>query len=119
MGDRFFDMPKEDEFFRPLFSKKWERNLNKMMQDESFNGIDNGETYKTSTVYSNNNGVESKKTVSTKRVIKNGVAETHTTEEYEFPNGTKEVRRIKDDGRGTVTSNVYNLKKGETLPIEN
>ena len=81
--------------------------------------VDNGETIKTSTVYTNNNGVESKKTVTTKKVVKDGRTESLTTEEYEFPNGTKEVRRIKDDGRGTVESKVYHLKKGENLPIEN
>lgn len=44
---------------------------------------------------------------------------SETTEEYLFPDGNKEVRKIKDDGQGNVTSKVYNLKKGENLPIEN
>ena len=51
-----------------------------MEDDNEWKGIDNGETVKSSTVYSNNNGVESKKTVTTKKNIVNGVAETHTTE---------------------------------------
>ena len=72
------------------------------MDESNWDGVNEGETVKTSTVYSNNNGVESKKTVKTRKVVKDGKAETHTTEEYEFPNGTKEIRRIKDDGRGTV-----------------
>ena len=59
------------------------------------------------------------KKVTTKREIKNGEAKTYTTEEYEFPNGTKEVRKIKDLGDGRVETKVYNLKKGENLQIEN
>ena len=44
---------------------------------------------KSSTVYQNKNGVESKKTVTTQRKVHQGKAKTYTTEEYEFPNGTK------------------------------
>ena len=119
-GDRFFNFPSEDEFFKPLIKKKWSRNLDNLMEDEdSWRNIDNGETMKTNTVYQNNNGVESKKTVSTKRKIENGVSKVFTTEEYEFPNGTKEVRKITDDGKGKVETKIYNLRKGENLPIEN
>ena len=78
-----------------------------------------GESYKTSSYYTNKNGVESKKSISTKTKIENGVPVSETTEEYQYPDGNKEVRKIKDDGRGNVTSKVYNLKKGENLPIEN
>ena len=63
--------------------------------------------------------MESKKTVSTKTKIENGRPVSETTEEYLFPDGNKEVRKIKDDGQGNVSSKVYNLKKGENLPIEN
>ena len=49
----------------------------------------------------------------------NGVPITETTEEYQFPDGTKEIRKVKDDGKGGQTSNVYHLKKGENLPIKN
>lgn len=80
--------------------------------------MDNGETVKTNTVYQNNNGVESKKTVTTKRKVENGQTKTLTTEEYEYPNGTKEVKKITDDGRGNIVTKVFNLKKGENLPIE-
>lgn len=89
-----------------------------MESEDNWNSMDNGQTTKTSTVYSMNNGVESKKTITTKRKVQNGVAQTTTKEEYEFPNGTKEVKIIKDDGRGSITTDIYNLKKGETLPIE-
>lgn len=47
------------------------------------------------------------------------MAKVFTTEEYEFPNGTKEVRKITDDGKGKVETKIYNLRKGENLPIEN
>ena len=121
-GNRFFEieMPTEEEFFKPILNKRWTRNLDSMMEDEnSWKDIENGETYKTETVYSNNNGVESKKSVTTKRKIDNGKAQTTTTEEYLFPNGTKEVRKITDKGDGKLETKVYNLKKGENLPIEN
>ena len=120
LGERFFNFPTEEEFFKPILKKKWSRNLDSLMEDEnSWREIDNGETVKTNTVYQNNNGVESKKTVTTKRKIENGQPKTFTTEEYEYPNGTKEVKKITDDGRGNVYTKVYNLKKGENLPIEN
>ena len=52
-----------------------------MMEDEdSWRNVDNGETMKTSTVFTNHNGVQSKKTVSTKRKIENGISNTVTTE---------------------------------------
>ncbi len=44
------------------------------MDDEDFGPVENGESVKTSTVYTNNNGVESKKTVSTKKKVKDGKA---------------------------------------------
>jgi len=50
-----------------------------MEDEESWSKVDKGETVKTNTVYQNNNGVESKKTVSTKRRVENGVAKTMTT----------------------------------------
>lgn len=84
MGDRFFNMPTEEEFFKPILKKKWSRSLDNLMEDEDSwrNSIDEGETVKSSTVYQNNNGVQSKKTVTTKKKIHQGVAKTLTTEEY-------------------------------------
>ena len=84
-GNRFFDfeMPAEEEYLKPIISRRWTKNLDSLMEDEdSWRNIDNGETVKTSTVYSNDNGVESMKKVTTKREIKNGEAKTYTTEEY-------------------------------------
>lgn len=80
-GDRFFQFPTEEEFFKPMIKKKWSRNLDNLMEDEdSWRNIDQGETVKTNTVYQNNNGIESKKTVTTKRKVDKGVAQTVTTE---------------------------------------
>lgn len=81
--------------------------------------IKDGESQRTSTYYTNRNGVEQKKSVTTRTKYENGVPITETTEEYLFPDGNKEVRKIKDDGKGNSTSNVYHLKKGENLPIGN
>lgn len=81
MGDRFFDFPQQDDFFKPILKKKWSRELDRMMDyDDGWRDINNGETVKTNTIFSNNNGVQSKKTVSTSRKIINGIPETHTTE---------------------------------------
>lgn len=83
IGNRMFDYPSEDDFFKPILKKKWSKSLDRMMEDEdSWRNINSGETMKTSTVYTNHNGVHSKKTVSTKRTVENGVAKTTTTEEY-------------------------------------
>lgn len=79
-SDRFFNFPKEQEFFKPILKRKWSRNLDYLMEDEdSWRDINYGETVKTNSVYHNNNGVESKKTVSTKKKIENGIAKTLTT----------------------------------------
>lgn len=72
------------------------------MLDEGFEqNAKDGQTIKTSSVYTNKNGVESKKNVTTKKTIKNGKATEETTEEYVFPNGEKEITKtIKgEDGK--------------------
>jgi hypothetical protein len=56
-----------------MLYKKWSRNLDKMMIDEEDEkNIQDGQTIKTSSVYSNKNGKEEKKTVTTKKNIKDG-----------------------------------------------
>lgn len=50
-----------------------------MEDDESWRSIDTGETVKTSQVFTNHNGVQSKKTVTTKRKVDKGIANTLTT----------------------------------------
>lgn len=121
-GNRFNEWNEVDDFFRPALRSKWSRNLDRLMSDtanEDWSNVKDGESYKTSTYYTNKNGVESKKSVSTKTKFVDGVPTSETTEEYEFPDGNKEVRKILDDGKGNVSSKVYNLKKGENLPITN
>ena len=78
--------------FRPVLRNKWSRNLDKWMRegnDEDWGNIKDGESYKTSTYYTNKNGVESKKSITSKTKFENGVPLTETTEEYEFPDGNK------------------------------
>lgn len=57
--------------------------------DEDWGNVKDGESYKTSTYYTNKNGVESKKSITSKTKFENGVPLTETTEEYEFPDGNK------------------------------
>ncbi len=45
-----------------------------MDEEKNFGNIENGQAVKTSTVYNNNNGVETKKSVTTKKTVKNGKA---------------------------------------------
>lgn len=121
-GDRWNQIEEADDQFRPMLNKKWSKDLDRWMREgnnDDWSSVNQGESFKTESYYTNKNGIESKKSISTKTKYENGVPTTETTEEYEFPDGNKEVRKIKDDGKGNVTSNVYNLKKGEALPIEN
>jgi hypothetical protein len=79
--------------------------------------VKEGETVKTSSVYTNKNGQESKKVVTTKKVIKDGKVNQETTEDYLFPNGERKVKKsITADGK--TESKEYRLKKGEELPKE-
>jgi hypothetical protein len=72
---------------------------------------------KTSSVWSNKNGKESKKTVTTKKTVKNGKVHSETTEDYLYPNGERNVvKTINDDGK--VETKKYALKKGDELPKE-
>lgn len=71
-GNRLFNFDKEDDFFRPIMQKKWSSDLDRMMIDEgNWSGKD-GEQVKTSSVYNYNNGVETKKSVTSKKKIKDG-----------------------------------------------
>lgn len=119
-GNRFNEWDDADDFFKPVLRNKWSRNLDRMLSgqaNEDWSNVQDGESYKTSTYYTNKNGVESKKSVSTKTKYVGGVPTSETTEEYEFPDGNKEVRKILDDGKGNVSSKVYNLKKGDRKSV--
>ncbi len=64
-----------DEEFKPMFHNRWTKDLDKMMfEDEEPQqpSTTEGETIKTSSVYTNKNGQESGKTVTTKKVLKDG-----------------------------------------------
>lgn len=74
-----------------------------------------GETIKTSSVYTNKNGQESGKTVTTKKVLKDGKSKQQTTEDYLFPSGERKVTKTINDN-GKVTTHEYKLKKGEEVP---
>ncbi len=48
-----------------------------------------------------------------------GMTEKHSKMEHTYPDGHKEVVTIKDDGKGNVVKDHYQLEKGgEHLPIE-
>lgn len=62
-----------DDDFRPLLENKWSKKLDNLMIDENEEkNIKEGEVFKTSSVYTNKNGQESRKTVSTKKTFKDG-----------------------------------------------
>ncbi len=63
------------------------KDLDKMMIDEKEPAVNEGQTIKTSSVYTNKNGQESGKTVTTKKTIKEGKTKEETTEDYLFPSG--------------------------------
>lgn len=101
-----------------MLKKKWSRVLDRIMDDDfDFGGVSNGETVKESTVYNNDNGVETKKTVKTKVKVTNGVPEETTVEIYEFPNGERDITRMIKRGNAQEKSQ-FHLKGGETLPKE-
>ena len=76
--DDFFGpkwMSLEDDS-RPLFKNKWSRNLDNLMIDEDEEkNIKNGESIRTSSVYTKKNGEDSKKTVISKKTYKDGKAD--------------------------------------------
>lgn len=115
-GNRLFSL--DDDDFRPIFHNKWSRDLDRLMIDEADErNIKDGETVKVSSVWSNNNGKETKKTVTSKKTYKDGKLNEETTEDYLFPNGERNVVKTTNvDGK--VESKKYTLKKGEELPKE-
>lgn len=107
-----------NEEVRPLFHNRWTRDLDRMMLDESeeFKNAQ-GETIKKSSVWSNKNGQKTGKTITTKKVVKDGKTVEETTEDYLFPNGERKVvKSINDNGK--VEKKEYKLKQGEELPKE-
>lgn len=73
--------------------------------------IKDGQLVKTSSVFTNKNGQESKKTVTTKKNFKGGKAQEERIEEYMLPNGDRNIKRsITSDGK--TDTKEYKLKKG-------
>lgn len=114
-GSRFPSLIDDD--FRPFFHSRWSRDLDRLMLDESEEGIRDGQTIKTSTVWSNRDGKETQKSITTKRNYKGGRADEERIEDYLFPNGERKVTRTTNVG-GKIDSKEYRLKKGEPLPKE-
>ena len=87
------------------------------MLDEDDENVKEGQTVKTSSYWTNKNGQETGKTVTTKKTVKDGKSNEETTEEYTFPNGEKSiVKTINVDGK--IETKKYALKKGEEVPKE-
>jgi uncharacterized membrane-anchored protein len=94
------------------------RNLDKMMIDEGDEkNIKEGETLKTSSVWSKKNGQETTKKITSKKTYKDGKVNEEKVEDYLFPNGERKVTKtsIVD---GKAQTKQYALKKGEELPKE-
>lgn len=70
-GNKIFNW-NDDDSLMPVLHNKWSKDLDKMMLEDDDESIKNGQKIKTSTVYSNDNGVEKKKTVTTKKAVKDG-----------------------------------------------
>lgn len=62
-----------------------------MQDEEDWGNFKNGESWKESTVYNNDNGVETKKNIRRKKRVVNGKVEEIKTEEYLLPKGEREV----------------------------
>lgn len=116
-GSRFPSILDED--FRPFFHNRWSRDLDRLMIDEGEEkNIKDGQTIKTSSVWSNKNGKESGKTITTRTTYKNGKANEERTEDYIFPSGERKVTKTIRTPEGKVETKEYKLKKGEELPKE-
>jgi len=82
------------------------------MIDEKDERIKNGETIKTSSVWSNKNGQESRKVVTTKRSVNDGKTTEEVTEDYLYPSGERKIVKTRN-ADGKIERKNYTLKKGE------
>lgn len=83
--DRWNELEEEaDSLFRPLLRNRWTRNLDRAFSlpwfNDDWSNVREGESQKVSTYYTNRNGVENKKTISTKTRYENGIPKTETIE---------------------------------------
>lgn len=83
-----------------------------MLDEDDEKEMKEGHTVKTSSVWTNKNGKESGKTVTTKKTVKDGKTKEETTEEYVYPTGEKKITKTVNDN-GKISSQEYMLKKGE------
>lgn len=64
-----------DDDFRPFYHNRWTKDLDKLMVDEADEkNIKDGQTVKTSSVWTKKNGQETAKTITTKKTFKDGKA---------------------------------------------
>lgn len=79
-GDRFNEI--EDDFFKPVITKKLSRDLDKVMNQgwdtNDWRNVKEGESYQTQTYYTNKNGVETKKSITNKTKYVDGVPTSET-----------------------------------------
>lgn len=75
------------------------------------------ETRRIHEVYSNKNGVESRKIVKENKKVVDGKIHHEIEQEYQLPNGEKEIRKTLKQG-DKEEKKVYHLKRGEDVPKE-
>jgi len=87
--------------------------LDRLMEDDvDYASVKEGETYKENTVFTKENGLETRKNVKSKIRVENGVPHETKIEEYIFPNGEKDIVRTYIVN-GNIEKETYHLKKGE------
>jgi hypothetical protein len=65
--------------------------LDRMMEEEiDWSEIKSGETFKENSVFTRDNGVETRKNIRTRIAIQNGVPTETKIEEYIYPNGERD-----------------------------
>lgn len=92
--------------------------LDRLMEEEfDWSEISSGETFKESTAYTRDNGIETRKNIKSRVVIENGVPVETKIEEYIYPNGERDIVKT-ISAKGKIEKINYHLKKGEEMPKE-
>lgn len=78
---------------------------------------ESSETRRIHEIYTNKNGVESRKIVKENKKVVDGKIYHEVEEEYQLPNGEKEIRKTIKQG-DKVEKKVYHLRRGEDAPKE-
>jgi len=81
-----------------------------MLHEADLKDLKKGEKIKSPSYWSNKNGLETGKTVTTKKTVKDGKANKETTEEYTFLNGEKTIAKTTNIN-GKVETKNFALKK--------